>query len=70
MNVKNVVTVAKVVFLGVYLVPPVVRGAITISELAVKGIKHGFNKSQIVNDVKKDFELRRQGVITVKYKVI
>jgi hypothetical protein len=70
MNIKKVVNVAKVVFVAVYVVPPVIDGAICVIKTTAKVIKNGLDKTGGIKELKKDFELKRQGVITVDYQEV
>ena len=67
MNIKTVINVLKVVSLAVTVVPPVIGGAkVVVTELP-KAVKFGINNSKHIQEIKKDFELRREGVKTVRY---
>jgi hypothetical protein len=67
MNIKTVINVMKVVSLAVTIVPPVVGGAKVLITEVPKAIKNGLDNSEHIQEIKKNFELRREGVQTVKY---
>jgi ribosomal protein S24E len=67
MNIKTIINVMKVVSLAVTVVPPVIGGAKVIFGGAAKVVKNKIYDSEYIKDVKKDFELRRDNVQTVKY---
>ena len=70
MNIKTIIKVTKVVVTAVTVIPPVVEGAKVIGKTTKELVKNRINKSEKFNCIKKDFELRREGVITVDYKEI
>lgn len=70
MIIKNIIKGVKVGFLVVIVVPPVINGTMIIARGATNIIKNKINNSEIINNVKKDFELRKEGIVTVKYENI
>jgi hypothetical protein len=70
MNIKSVVKVAKVVWLAVTVIPPVIDGAKVIAKTTKDIVKNRIEKSDKLKDIKKDFELKREGVYTVKYEEV
>jgi hypothetical protein len=67
MNIKSVVKVAKVVWLATTVIPPVLDGTKFVVKTTTKIVKNKIENSEKLKDIKKDFELRREGVHTVKY---
>jgi len=70
MKTNKVITAVKVVLIAVYVVPPVVQGAICVTKAATNLIVNEVSKSKTIKEIKKSFELRREGVITVDYQEV
>lgn len=70
MKLNKVVQGFAVTYLAMMAVPPVVRGTLKIADITIKTIGKGIKKSETIKGIKKDFDLRRQGVITVDYQVV
>lgn len=69
-GINNVIRVAKAGFITVTVVLPAIEGGIVIAKKTSKAIKNKINNSEKINDIKKDFELRKEGIITVKYQEV
>ena len=71
MNIKTIIKIAKIGITVITVVPPVVEGVKVINELTKKAVGNRLDKSKhIINNIKKDFELRKEGVKTVKYQEV
>lgn len=70
MNMKTIINIMKMASLAVTVVPPVVEGATIIAKGTTKFVKNKIDKSETINNIKRDFELRREGVVTVKYQEV
>lgn len=70
MNIKTLLTIAKVGITALTVIPPAVEGAKVLGKLTKDAIKNRVEKSEAIKNIKKDFELRKEGVITVNYKEV
>lgn len=70
MKINKVVKMIATVYFAMYVVPPVIDGTVTIAKSTGKFINNKIKKSEVIKEIKKDFELRRQGIITVNYREI
>ena len=67
MNIKTIINVIKVVGTAATVIPPVISGAKVLVKTTSDVVKNRMEKSEKIKDIKKDFELRKEGVITVDY---
>ena len=70
MGIGTVIRIAKAGFITATVVLPVVEGATVIAKGTAKFIKNKMDNSEKVQEIKKDFELRKEGVITVDYEEV
>jgi hypothetical protein len=70
MDIKKVVKTVATAYLAIMIVPPVINGTLLIAKASVKLIEKQIKKSEKIKDVKKDFEIKKQGVITVDYQEV
>jgi hypothetical protein len=70
MGIKSIIKITKVVVTAITVIPPVVEGTKVIAKTTKELVKNRINKSEKLKHIKKDFELRREGVITVDYKEV
>lgn len=70
MKTKTMVNVIKVIGVAVTVIPPVVDGAKVVGKTVKNVVKNRIENSEKLKEIKKDFKLRKEGVITVDYKEI
>lgn len=70
MGIGTVIRIAKAGFIAATVILPAVEGATVIAKGTVKFIKNKMDNSEKVQEIKKDFELRKEGVITVDYEEV
>jgi hypothetical protein len=68
MSINTVIKAAKVVVIATTVVIPAIDGATVVTKRAAKFVKSKLDNSEKVQEIKKDFELRREGIITVDYQ--
>ena len=67
MGIKTILTITKGVCIALTVIPPAVEGATIIAKGTAKFIKDKVDNSETLQEIKKDFKLRREGVQTVDY---
>lgn len=67
MGIGTVIRIAKAGFIAATVVLPAVEGATVIAKETGKFIKNRMGNSEKVQEIKKDYDLRKEGVITVDY---
>ena len=67
MGIGTVIKIAKAGCVAATVVLPAVEAATVVAKGTAKFIKNKMDNSEKIQEIKKDYKLRKEGVITVDY---
>lgn len=69
-KINKIIRTAATIYLAMLVVTPVISGVIKVANITAKVVRYNISKSEKIKEIKKDLELKKQGVITVDYQEI